>query len=155
MIRKIFYLVAIAGFVLVMSCSRDKSPLRPDPADGNPVHIITDWQNFDRAAAEGTPCAIDSAFLRDDLLYLYVAYSGGCEKHTFTLYCTRGIYYSNPPQADVYLGHDGHGDTCEAYLHEQVIFDLSPLLPEYHNGLGLRLHRFGEVEPFITLWWKR
>ncbi|MBN1559361.1 hypothetical protein JW998_03880 [candidate division KSB1 bacterium] len=138
----------------VLSCTRDKSPLQPLSGEFPLVQVIENRQDFARTAIEIDPFVIDSVKLDGDLFSFYVSYGGGCREHQFSLYSTNGIYLSDPPQGDVYLGHDGNGDTCEALLHKKVVFDLTPLLQGNPHGMGLRLHQFEENEPFDILWWR-
>lgn len=49
-----------------------------------------------------------------------VAYSGGCAEHTFTLRSD-----VSGDHATVWLVHDDGGDTCEAYISEQIEATLS------------------------------
>lgn len=147
----------IAGFLfiaIIITCSRDKSPTQPSPSLYPSVNIITDFEKFDRPAVEKDPFHIDSVYVNGDLLHVFVSYGGGCQEHDFSLYSTNGIYLSLPPQGDVYLGHDGHGDMCEAYLSEELIFDLTPLIADNGGGMGLRLHQYHVSEPFVTIWWR-
>lgn len=151
------YLLLLCQLAIV-SCSRDKSPLQPLSSGFPYVHIIEIWQDFDRTTIEKDPFFIDSVRVEDDLLYLYVSFGGGCREHLFSLYSTNGIYMPLsspiPPKGDVYLGHDGNGDTCEALLHKELVFDLTPLVKENPHGMGLRLYQFEENEPFEILWWR-
>jgi len=76
---------------------------------------------------------IDSAYIEDDILTLKVAYGGGCKTHYFFAYVNTFIYMSNPPQIDLYLHHFGNNDFCEAYVHQDLRFDLIPLAEYYRN----------------------
>ena len=112
------------------------------------VNVIGDPVNFDRTAIEIASFEIEEARLEGDVFELRVSYSGGCEEHTFDLYSTRGIYESNPPQADVYLSHDGNGDACRQLIREELTFDLTPLQnPSGSGALYLRLHQYEADEP--------
>lgn len=62
--------------------------------------------------------------LVDDTLRASVSYAGGCEQHSFEArYSLDGT--------EVWLYHDGNGDSCEAYLTQQieVPLDSSRLAP--------------------------
>jgi hypothetical protein len=118
------------------------------------VNIITDLEKFDRTKVEKDAFHIDSVYVSGDLLHIIVSYGGGCKKHQFTLFSTNGVYLSMPPQGDVFLGHNANGDMCEAYLTEELVFDLSPLMAANSTGMGLRLHQFQADEPFQIIWWR-
>ncbi len=147
-------LTGLLFFALIFACTRDKSPTQPNPCLYPSVNIIADFEKYDRPAVEKDAFRIDSVYVRGDLLHVFVSYGGGCKEHDFQLYSTTGIYLSLPPQGDVYLGHDGHGDMCEAYLSEELIFDLTPLIVDNGGGMGLRLFQYQASEPFVTIWWR-
>ena len=153
MLQRIFALTFLLTTV-ILTCSRDTSPLQPTPSDFTVVNIIADLEKFDRTTVEKDAFHIDSVYVSGDQLHLFVSYGGGCQKHQFALFSTNGIYLSMPPQGDVFLGHDGNGDMCEAYLTEELVFDLTPLLAHNPGGMGLRIHQFQAVEPFQTIWWR-
>jgi hypothetical protein len=111
------------------------------------VIIIEDPFSFNRDSIEIDDFKINEIYINADLLTLNVSYGGGCKEHTFQLYATRGIYKSNPPQADVFLSHNGHGDFCEAYISENIKFDLSPM----HAPVYLRIHLYRASEPLYPL----
>ncbi|MDP2208598.1 MAG: hypothetical protein Q8K98_07465 [Bacteroidota bacterium] len=74
---------------------------------------------------------IDSARISGDTLILVVSYSGGCREHEFKLFGSYSIIKTNPPQAEIYLSHNSNADMCEAWITENVKFDLSPLKNYY------------------------
>jgi hypothetical protein len=74
---------------------------------------------------EGDTFAIDAAKVVGDALVLDVGYSGGCKSHDFTL-CFAGIVLDTNIVL-VRVHHDAMGDTCEAFIMEQRMFDLTPL----------------------------
>jgi hypothetical protein len=111
------------------------------------VIIIEDPLSFNRDSIEIDDFDINEIYINADLLTLNISYSGGCKEHTFQLYATRGIYKSNPPQADVFLSHNANGDFCEAYITENIKFDLSLMSPPVY----LRIHPFKSNEPIYPL----
>lgn len=113
----------------------------------NKVIIIKDPLSFNRDSIEIDDFKINKSSINTNILTLNVSYGGGCKKHSFKLYSTQGIYYSNPPQADVYLSHNANGDLCEAYITKNIKFDLSPMVPEIY----LRIHQFKASEPIYPL----
>jgi len=85
------------------------------------------------------PVDIDSAWVANDSLYLQVGYSGGCADHDFRLYGMRTLSLVTvfPPEGAMLLSHDANGDLCEAYLTEQIRFDITTLLDAWgqdHDG---------------------
>jgi hypothetical protein len=72
-----------------------------------------------------------------DLAQLQVSFGGGCETHYFDLVAHGGFRESQPVQVSAFLSHDGNGDTCEALLTEDLVFDLSPLKAAYQDVYGV------------------
>lgn len=137
--------VSLSLLLGVVGCSL----LSSDGSTGaEEVHVIEDPVNFDRSAIQIAGFKIEAASVKRDVLELRISYSGGCEEHAFDLYSTRGIYESKPPQADVYLSHEGNGDACRQLIRKELTFDLSPLKnPSGSGALRLRLHQYQAAEP--------
>ena len=77
---------------------------------------------------------INAATLEDDTLRINVSYTGGCETHIFTLVAEPRFLESFPVQLRVSLAHNANGDTCEALITEDHIFDLTPIKTAYQRG---------------------
>ncbi|WP_412068996.1 hypothetical protein [Rubrivirga sp. IMCC43871] len=58
---------------------------------------------------------VESASLDGDVLTAVVSYSGGCQEHTF-----EPRSRSAATATELWLVHDAHNDTCEAYLTETL-----------------------------------
>lgn len=82
------------------------------------------------------PVDIGQATMMADVLQLEVSYGGGCETHEFRLCWNEKFRESQPVQVALTLQHDANGDTCEAYLHEELEFDLAPLKAAYMSAYG-------------------
>lgn len=86
----------------------------------------------------------------DDTLELVIGYAMGCSDHTFYA-CWDGEFLendpavfneANPPRARVSLGHDAHGETCEAGEVLTLDFWLTPVREAYaatHDNGATRL----------------
>jgi hypothetical protein len=102
---------------------------------------------------------IRSSSVNENILTLKVQYSGGCQEHDFTLYGYSLFLKSNPPQAEVYLSHNGNGDMCEAFPQKEIHFDLVPLLDLCRHQFGtgqivLRIHEpdsTNPITPFVSV----
>ena len=77
---------------------------------------------------------INAATVEDDTLRINVSYTGGCETHAFTLVAEPRFLESYPVQLRVSLAHNANGDTCEALITEDHIFDLTPIKTVYQRG---------------------
>lgn len=74
------------------------------------------------AEARATPLYLDG-----DALALRLEFGGGCAEHSFRL-CTDGAFReSSPVQVSLWVVDDGEPDPCFALLHEEHVFDLTPL----------------------------
>ena len=89
----------------------------------------------------GDSYQIDSINIDEDILSVFVNYSGGCKEHSFELYNNGAYAKSLPPQTSVTLKHDGHGDSCRELVSQQVKFNLSPLK---YNGQNTVIIHVGE-----------
>ena len=77
---------------------------------------------------------INAATVEADTLRVNVSYSGGCETHAFTLVAEPMFLESFPVQQRVSIAHNANGDTCEAWITEDHIFDLTPIKEAYQKG---------------------
>ena len=127
-------MVALIGGIIVLmglfALSQDILTLIALNQDDNQAQkiIIDDlidgsyYQNAPR-----DPLSISSIELNNDILNAKVSFSGGCKGHDFALIASRGFMESDPVQINVLLSHDAHNDLCEAWITEDLAFDLSPL----------------------------
>ncbi|MEM1125014.1 MAG: hypothetical protein AAGI71_00060 [Bacteroidota bacterium] len=114
------------------------------------VQLLTD--SVDVGTLVGDAYWIEEAGIEGDSLRLRVSHSGGCRTHTFALYSTGPVYFSDPPQADVFLAHDADGDLCEALIGEDLAFDLTPLRNQANGeAMDLRLHDHDASAPVELL----
>lgn len=105
-----------------------------DPAGGasnQAVRVVADLSDPDIAtdAAELSDVRLEGTTLR-----LKASFSGGCAQHDFVLYGTMTFGKSNPPTTSIRLGHDAHGDACEAYLTQEIAFDLTRLVRAWRGS---------------------
>ena len=139
----LFLVVSVMGCSLLPSVGGS-----PSGADAKDVTVIEHPAKFDRSAIQIASFEIEEASVEGNVVKLRVSYRGGCDEHAFELYSTYGIYYSNPPQADVYLSHADNDDACRQRVREEVAFDLSPLTNSSESGaLHLRLHPYEATTP--------
>jgi hypothetical protein len=70
-------------------------------------------------------------------LVVEVGYSGGCETHDFELCWPDGSFLeSYPVQVALQIWHDDHDDPCDAWLYDELRFDLAPLADAYRDSYG-------------------
>lgn len=142
--------VVVSVYLLMhgLGCTSHK-PVQPTWDDLPYVQIVdgspSDWK-LDSFQLEGL--AVDG-----DSVRVTVTYGGGCEAHTFALFMPPGIIKTNPPQVELYLRHNGHGDLCKeggSLITETVAFDIAPIQELFATHYGgtqdvvLDLYRFGQ-----------
>lgn len=84
---------------------------------------------FDDWPKDGFPtdtAKITAITLEKNILQIQVVYQGGCQEHTFALHAWTGFLLSNPPQGELYLSQDAHGDPCKETIEKRLSFDLTP-----------------------------
>jgi len=74
------------------------------------------------------PFWLDGAKMNGDILTLSLSASGGCREHTYQLFMSPdALLESNPPQAELFIRHNGNDDPCDAIVFSEVSFDMSPI----------------------------
>jgi len=116
-------MAAVLCTAVVPFTYRDCTPTPSDPTPSNPSVEICTGNEIDEYDLE-------SLSVDGDDLDIGVFYSGGCADHDFTLCWDGGWSRSDPKIVNLYLVHDGNGDTCEAWINETVTFDVSLIADE-------------------------
>ena len=70
----------------------------------------------------------------DGILTVTLSRGGGCESHDFTLVAAPGFREGQPVELPFAIVHDGKDDRCEAYLTDQVAFDLTTIRDLYRTA---------------------
>jgi hypothetical protein len=114
---------------------------------GFPILVGTN----DSCAAD--PLTVTGVSVAVNTLTIEVGYSGGCEEHSIDLYTDKLLLESDPPQINLWLSHNAHGDMCEAYISQSLRFDLTSLEVDV-NSLYLRIYEPGrdEFHSSMPLW---
>lgn len=81
----------------------------------------------DRSSISSDPFDLKSIILKGDSVEVSVAYSGGCERHSFEVIWDGAVAKTNPPQINLFIKHHANGDGCEAYISEKLTFSLTAL----------------------------
>lgn len=76
---------------------------------------------------KGNPFNILDFRIDGDSALITVSYAGGCNKHTFEIIWSETYAESYPPQTNLLVIHDAHGDACKALITETLSFDLARL----------------------------
>ncbi len=117
----------------------------PLPTDDSGTTPVTPPENFSACrAADGSDYAITSpdtgvspVRLDGNTLVVDVGYGGGCEAHVFAIcWPDQSFMESDPVQAGLEIWHGGTPDMCDAYLYEELSFDLTPLHDAWQAAYG-------------------
>lgn len=122
--RRVTRLSIACGVVLLaIGCSGGRQPM---PALA-PVVLGRDTRPTDAFRLE-------SAAVDGDVLAIEVSYAGGCRNHEFVLLAARSFeVLSGSVRLEIALNHNANEDPCEAYLTEQLRFDLDPVKRLYRQ----------------------
>ncbi|SMD38893.1 hypothetical protein SAMN04488029_3931 [Reichenbachiella faecimaris] len=154
-------IILLTLVVLSTSCDESDTAKVVDEEVGH--HVVTvDQVSFDQAWAQlQTDNPYSDMFQLNGLsndsttLIIDVAYSGGCEEHTFELIWPEVMTMIYPPRYTVILNHDANDDTCEAYLSTTLYFDLSQydlgLTPELMDVVDLTIINGSNGEELLKL----
>jgi hypothetical protein len=117
--------------------------LRPPPVHDGSV-ILTD---INATAIQLDQFSLNSFIIEGDDAIISVSYGGGCRDHYFSLYMSPASFMeSDPVQANLFLRHMGNDDMCEAYITEELRFDLTPIADlfrqTYDPGGTIQLNLF-------------
>jgi len=112
----------------LMSCGVNKEVATTTEVEHSSVAVPE--KNVPKAiigeAPENNPnTEITSAFIEEDILFLTVNYSGGCEEHVFDLVGDAVVMKSFPPQRSIVLVRNDRGDTCREWITKEIMFELS------------------------------
>jgi hypothetical protein len=77
--------------------------------------------------AIGAYYKMDSMEINNDTLSVFVAYSGGCKEHDWSLF-TNGVYNKvHPPEITICLKHNNNGDACRQIIKKELKFNIAKL----------------------------
>ena len=88
---------------------------------------VNTWELAICEISSNSPYELSEIVVDGTDLYLTVGYSGGCADHYWELCWDGSIAESMPLQVWFELGHNSNGDSCEAYLSQGLVFDISSL----------------------------
>lgn len=90
---------------------------------------------------------IDTLFIVDNCLNIWVSYGGGCGDADFTLYYTNRVMESMPPKTSLLLQLTDN-DPCRAIVRQKLFYNLS-FFEEYANRDGILLKLSGKGESVL------
>lgn len=118
--------------LMLSACNKDndKSPANSETSD---VVLKVGFDMFNSAMVQrmnsiGDPFDLLDVHYDNDIVKITVGYPGGCRKHAFELIWGEQIIAGNPPSVSMILIHNANGDNCEAYITEELVFNVSELI---------------------------
>jgi hypothetical protein len=83
------------------------------------------------------PFTLQKASLEECLLTVDVSYGGGCKAHEFELFMSPSAFgESVPVQADLWIKHNGNGDSCRALVSDKLKFDITAVVEQHRQQYG-------------------
>jgi hypothetical protein len=81
--------------------------------------ILLDTTHYGRDSFEAHNVRVSG-----DTLFIEAEYSGGCKEHVFTARHHGNYMKSMPPQLNLFVDHQGNGDSCRELVRRTIAFDL-------------------------------
>lgn len=138
-----YFLYILVLFFLATSCNTSKKVTTDHSTDPEPCEAII----FTKEAynnIETDYYTIDSLFIENNCLNIWVSYSGGCGDAEFTLLYNNRIMESFPPKTSLMLQFKDMDD-CRAIVQQKLYYNLS-FFDDYakDSGISLRLTGIGK-----------
>lgn len=138
-IVKPFVVITILA-ITITSCKPGKKINESQKSSPEPCEPIT-FTNDLYENIETDYYSVDSIFIDNNCLNIWVNYSGGCGDSEFKLLYNNKIMKSMPPQTNLML-HFTDNDNCRALVQQKLYYDLS-FFEEYANNGGIKLRMMG------------
>lgn len=119
----LFFIVAA---IIVTACAKEyDSNLISD----NGIELIADSVEYSNLMNKMNSDSfhIDSVYASYDWIFCQVSYSGGCKEHIFTAVWDENIYVDSLAHISVLITHNSNGDSCEAYINDELGINISLL----------------------------
>lgn len=153
-VKNKYYILRLLFFTILVVPIGCKNPV--DSVINSSSIILYD--HFSDISVVTDTASILDVKIKDDVLNVTIVYKGGYAQHEFKLYGWTGILKSNPPQAEITLGHDANNDSGKIEVRGTLLFDLTPLKLSYksrfheeHGPLYLRIYDPGRHKLHIPL----
>ena len=123
---RIFIYIAIIAILLALpNCKTKQTTSSSNETTTDIKELIIDIKaNMNE---QGDPYTIDSLHINNNILSIFIQYSGGCTQHDFNLYNNSITTRSLPPQTPVNLKHNSNQDMCRQLISEELKFNIAKL----------------------------
>lgn len=136
--KKILSLIIVV--LLLVSCGASKKTTKEDNIKPEPCESIT-FTDKPYSEIESDYYSVDSLFIDNGCLNIWVTYSGGCGDAEFTFYYNDRVMQSSPPKTNFML-HLRDDDNCRAMVQQKLYYDLS-FFNDYRENEGINLRMTG------------
>lgn len=145
---------AIIIIEFIFGCSNNT--ITPPTLNNTEIQDIIMYTDYHSIPLFTDSLTVQKINMDKNTLQLVVSYGGGCKSHQFALYGFAGFLKSLPPQADLFLSHNGNGDPCKALIIQELNFNLENLLTACKQQFGtgqimLRINIPNTTEPIRPL----
>lgn len=125
-------LIPILLISLSFSCKNKQETVTTDKVTQKGILVDT-YDSYQESATTN----ISEVVLEGNILKISFSYSGGCEKHEFTLIGLNAISKSLPPSRAIMLYHNSNGDSCRELISDTKEFNISDF--GYKKGEEIKL----------------
>lgn len=136
----------VFSIVFISSCNTSKKVSQT----GDGIVDICESMTFNNRPVNNISTdyyTIDSLFITDNCLNIWVSYSGGCGDSEFKLLYSNKILESIPPKTSLLL-HLTDNDPCRAIVQQKLFFNLN-FFEEYADKDGIILKLAGTEQYII------
>lgn len=122
-------------FIVLISACHKKTLVRSSKKNNTTVSAVNDVSKIKDVIIDpltnmndtGASYIIDSVKVNNDIISIFVNYSGGCQTHSFDLHSNGAYGKSLPPQVSVCLKHISNNDGCRQLISEELKFNIAKL----------------------------
>lgn len=136
--RSIISLVIV--IVTISACNTSKKVTQTEDGEEDICESMT-YNNNPVNKISTDYYTIDSLFITDNCLNIWVSYSGGCGNSEFKLFYNNKIMQSMPPKTNLLLQLTDN-DPCRAIVQQKLYFNLN-FFEEHANKDGIVLKLVG------------
>lgn len=127
-----------------IACGHNPTITKLNNNDTSQIKMVIVDRNINMSDT-GTAYTIDSVKINNDILSLFVNYSGGCKTHSFELLSNGAYAKSLPPQVSISLKHIGNDDACRQLITQELKFNVSKLKYQGQNTVILNLRNKARI----------
>ncbi len=133
--------------VLLASCNTSKKIVEKKNADMDNICNSMTFNSQPVSKLSSDYYTIDTLFIVDNCLNMWVSYSGGCGNADFKLYYTDRMVTSMPPKTTLRLQLTDN-DPCRAIIQQKLYFNIS-FFDDYAKKTGILLKFAGSNKSIL------